>query len=163
MGFIAGRMTAKYGGTDIGQVVDGFVVEHTPRKRLIQGDSFRAPQDAVFRGHDVFIEFEIMEYANAALQSMIWPHNATYGDAGPVGDLDSSLWGAGTVLLLEDIAGGSAANTPNSLTANRAVLADGFPIELLMAPDLRTIPIRMRLYPSGTGPSTDDTAFFTIT
>ena len=154
-GFIAGRMTAFYGGNTIGQVSDGFTIEHTPRKRLITGDVMGpdTPQDAVFRGHDVFIEFNLMEYDAAGVAAAIWPYG-TLGTATDIGRMD--IAGAGTLattLILTDlgVANVPAENKPHTITADLAILAPGFPVQLLLAPDLREIPIRMQLYPNTTG------------
>ena len=78
-GFIAGRLTAFYSGATIGQVSDGFTIEHIPRKRLITGDVMGpdTPQDGVFRGHDVFIEFNLMEYDATSVSNVIWPYMST--------------------------------------------------------------------------------------
>lgn len=152
-GFIAGRMTAFYSGATIGQVSDGFTIEHVPRKRLITGDVMGpdTPQDAVFRGHDVFIEFNLMEYDATSVSNVIWPYG-TLGAAPNVGRMDvaSSLTAA---LILTDtgVAAVPAENKPHTLTADRAIIAPGFPVQLLLAPDLREIPIRMQLYPNTTG------------
>ncbi len=152
-GFIAGRLTATYGGSTIGQVSNGFTIEHTPRKRLITGDVMGpdTPQDAVFLGHDVFIEFDLMDYDAAGVASAIWPYGAL-GTAPNVGRMDvaSTLF---AVLVLTDtgVAAVPAENKPHTLTADRAILAPGFPVRLLFAPDLREIPIRMQLYPNTAG------------
>lgn len=154
-GFIAGRLTAFYSGATIGQVSDGFTIEHIPRKRLITGDVMGpdSPQDAVFRGHDVFIEFNLMEYDATSVAAAIWPYGIL-GTATDVGRMD--IAGSGTLaapLILTDTGSANvpAANKPNTLTADLAVLAPGFPVQLLLAPDLREIPIRMQLYPNTTG------------
>ena len=164
-GFIAGRLTAFYSGATIGQVSDGFTIEHIPRKRLITGDVMGpdTPQDAVFRGHDVFIEFNLMEYDATSVSNVIWPYG-TLGAAPDVGRMD--IAGTGTitaVLILTDtgVASVPAENKPHTLTAHRAILAPGFPVQLLLAPNLREIPIRMQLYPEDfTGPTR--TEFFVL-
>ncbi len=154
-GFIAGRLTAFYSGATIGQVSDGFTIEHIPRKRLITGDVMGpdTPQDAVFRGHDVFIEFNLMEYDATSVSNVIWPYG-TLGAAPGVGRMD--IAGTGTLaaaLILTDtgVPNVPAENKPHTLTADLAILAPGFPVQLLLAPDLREIPIRMQLYPNTTG------------
>lgn len=167
MSFIAGRYNATYGtgNPSIGQVKDGFTIEMVARKQVIRGDNYLGAQDAIYQGMEVFIEFVLMEYTEATTKTLIWPYNATFGDGSGVGELESTQWGgtnAATTLVLQDITGLPSADTPNSLTAARAILAEDYPIEFLLAPALREIPVRMRLYPTGTGPSTDDTAFFVV-
>ena len=152
-GFIAGRMTAFYNSATIGQVSDGFTIEHVPRKRLITGDVMGpdTPQDAVFRGHDVFIEFNLMEYDATSVSKAIWPYG-TLGAAPDAGRMDVTSSNV-AVLILTDTGSSNvpAENKPHTITADRAIIAPGFPVQLLLAPDLREIPIRMQLYPNTTG------------
>ena len=158
MTFIAGQYTVTYDtigeGTPntIGQIESGFTIEHFQNKRLITGDNEGlTAQDAVFQGHEVFIEFVLMEYRDASdtTRPVFWPYHANFGTQGVVGRLDvaSSI---ALQLILTVVAGTTAAvaAAPTSLTAPRAILAEGFPVRMSLAPDLRDIPIRMRLYPN---------------
>jgi len=63
---IAGQYTATIGGLTVGQVTDGITIEHFANKRLITGDNEGlTPQDAVFQGLEVFVEFTLMEFNKA--------------------------------------------------------------------------------------------------
>jgi hypothetical protein len=146
MAFTAGAMTASYNGMSVGQIKD-LVIEHVPRKRLITGDAQgSSPQDAVYQGMECFIEFTLVEWDGTAAQAAFWPYSGTYGTQGQVGRTDDGS-SIAKALLLEDIAGTTAENDPDTLTASKAILAEGFPVETLFAPDLREVPLRFRLYP----------------
>jgi hypothetical protein len=151
MSFIAGAYTVTYNGMSVGQIEAGTTLEWLANKRLITGDNQGdSPQDAVYRGHDVHADFILMEYNASAAAAAFWPYSGTFGTQGTVGRLDvgSSLAKA---LVLTAVAGTPAAATPASLTAATAILAEGFPVRVLFAPDLRDIPLRMRIYPSVAG------------
>lgn len=153
MSFIAGPYTATYNAVPVGQLAAGATIEHFVHKRLITGDNEGdTPQDAVHRGHEMFAEMTLMEYDQAGALDVFWPYNTTYGDNGQVGVLDVDLANAGGLskpLVLTDVSGGGTAETnPATLTATHSILAEGFPVRLLFAPDLRDIPVRLRLYPN---------------
>ena len=156
MAFIAGQYTVSYDGATIGQVRDGINIEHSFFKQLITGDNYaETPQDAVYRGGECFAEFVCLEYNNAKAKLAFWPYHATYGTIGTVGrtDVGSSLV---KTLLLTSTAGTPAVTQPPTITATRAILAEGFPVRLLFAPALREVPLRFRLYPDASG------LFFTL-
>lgn len=151
MAFIAGAYTATYNALALGQTADGFRLSHQFFKRLITGDSFaEAPQDAVYRGAMMQIGYSLIAYDAAAVQLAMWPYNATIFDMGVVGRLDvgGSLAKA---LVLTAVSGTSAATKPATSTFSNAILMEGFPVEILFAPDLREVPIRQRIYPSSSG------------
>ena len=158
---IVGAYNVFWGGTYVGQIADGVVIEHFVNKRLITGDNEGlTPQDAVYQGMEVFAEFTLMEYSIAIVQDMAWPYQTTsIGTQGAVGrlDVESSLVKA---LLLNHVQQGSesagigttAATEPTTFTADRTILAEGFPVRMLYGPnDYRFIPIRLRLYPNASG------------
>ena len=166
MAFIAGAFTAQWtgpGGTPaiatIGQVENGFTIEYFANKQLITGDNFaQAPQDAVMQGLEVFVEFTLLEWNAANAGELFWPYDATFpgnfGTAfsalGKVGTLDSAR--AGTLTLT------AVTNTPSATltsedvyTFTSCVIAEGFPVRILLNPELRTVPLRLRVYPSAAG------------
>lgn len=162
---IAGAFNVYWGGTSsnehVGQIADGITIEHFVNKRLITGDNEGlTPQDAVYQGHEVFVEFTLMEYDNARVQDMFWPYDTTtIGDQGAVGRLDvgSSLT---KQLYMDHVAVGSesagagttAASQPTTWSASNAILAEGFPVRMFYGPnDYRAVPLRMRLYPNSSG------------
>lgn len=149
MSFIAGRYTATLNAQALGQTADGFRVSHSLFKRIITGDALaQTPQDAIVQGAEMFIATRLIEYnATGALNSM-WPLSATIYDMGVIGRLDSAIADS---LILTAVASTPAAATPATATFLLTTLAEGFPVELLFAPDLREIPLRFRVYPNSSG------------
>lgn len=147
MAFIAGAFTATYDGSTIGQTEAGFNYEWTVNKRLITGDNQAAtPQDAVFRGHEMFVSFSLLEFNAAKAQAAFWPYSATFGAQGTVGTLDVA--GSYVKSLVLTPVSGTPLNTLGlAYTFSRAILAEGFPVNILFQPDLITVPLRMRIYP----------------
>lgn len=151
MGFIAGRYTGTWNAAAIGQTAEGFTLSHQFFKRLITGDAYgEAPQDAVYRGAAVEVGWRSIEYNAAAIAGLIWPYNGTLLDMGTVGRLDygSSL---AKQLVLTAVAGTPAAAAPASVTLTLTILKEGFPVDMLFAPDLREVPLRLRAYPNTSG------------
>jgi hypothetical protein len=151
--FRAGGYTATWNNLACGQTAQGYRLSHQFFKRIITGDSMaEAPQDAVYRGAEMHIQFNLIEYAKAAIQTIMWPY-AAYLTMGVVGRLDVQQ-AIVKSLNLTAVAGTTAAfaQGPATLSLLYTILAEGFPVELLMAPDLKEVPIRMRIYPyEGTG------------
>lgn len=152
MAFIAGRFSGTWNALAIGQVADGgFKLSHSFFHRLITGDSFGdTPQDAVFRGGEMFADYTLIEANAAAAQTLAWPYSATNFDMGVIGRL---VVGAAIAksLVLTALAGTSAATVPATQTHLLTVLREGFPVDILMASNLREIPISQRIYPSTSG------------
>jgi len=149
--FIAGRYTATWNSLALGQTADGFRSSHSIFKRLITGDAFaQAPQDAIYQGAEVFMAGRLIQYDAAAMPTIMWPYASTFLDMGIIGraDVGTSL---AKSLILTAISGTPAAAAPATLTLPNSILAEGFPIELLFAPDLREVPLRMRVYPNSSG------------
>lgn len=145
MGVIAGPYTSTHDAAAFGFIENGFDLEFTADgKDLIVGDNLGGSiQDGVYRGGQCFISFTMMEYDIAEVKSMLWPYGVL-GEHGQVGRLDSNL---ASVLVLTAVAGTPAALEPATLTANLAILAENFPVRLLLASRARRLPIRLRLYP----------------
>lgn len=151
MAFLAGRYTATWNSLACGQTADGFRTSHSIFKRLITGDAFaQAPQDGIYQGAELFVAYRLIAYDSAALPTIMWPYSATFLDMGVIGrtDVGSTL---AKSLILTAVASTPAASTPASLTLPNSILAEGFPVELLFAPDLREVPIRQRVYPNSSG------------
>jgi hypothetical protein len=70
-----------------------------------------------------------------------------------VGRLDVQQNIVGSLLLTAIV--GTTANTLGHATRTlpRCLLSEGFPVELLLAPDLREVPLRLRIYPDVTPPA----------
>jgi hypothetical protein len=148
--FIAGRYTATYNSLALGQTAEGFRLSHQFFKRLITGDAYaEAPQDAVYRGAELTIAYRLIQYDADGVLAAMWPYAATLFDMGVIGrtDVGSQIVKS---LVLTVVAGTPAVGLPNSITLPKAILQEGFPVELLFAPDLREVPMRQRIYPDQT-------------
>ena len=160
--FVAGGYTATFNSNALGQTADGYRISHQFFKRLITGDlAADTPQDAIYRGREQFVGFTLIEAEEAGVADMIEPYFASTGvplALGKIGNLDvqgDSADGSptsGTVkvkaLVLTAVSGTVAADAgPASITLTNCIIAEGFPIEILYAPDLREVPVRMRVYP----------------
>lgn len=157
--FIAGAYTATYNAKALGQTADGFRLSHQFFKRLITGDAGGdTPQDAIYRGKEQNLSMRLIEADKAGIPDLIDPYAGTVGTPwtlGVVGLLD--VHGAGGVtpaprcksMVLTAITGTSAAtDTQATITLPLSIIAENFPIEILLAPDLREYPLRMRIYPN---------------
>jgi hypothetical protein len=160
-GFIAGTYTATWNNKALGQTADGFRLSHSFFKRLVTGDlGAQTPQDAIYQGREQFCAFRLIEAALAGAEELAEPYafNSSELRLGTIGVLDqqgSTASGSPTPfaksLVLTAVAGTPAASGgPATITFANAILAEGFPVEVLFAPDLREIPIRMRCYPDMT-------------
>lgn len=151
MSFIAGAYTLTYNGSSLGQLANGIRVNHQFFKRLITGDNFaETPQDGVYRGGEMFAEMTLLEYNATGALAAFWPYNATIFTLGTVGRLDVASALAKS-LVMTAVAGTTAATVPASQTHLTSILREGFPVELLYAPDLREVPLNMRIYPNSSG------------
>jgi len=149
--FVAGPYTATYDGTALGLTTQGFTLSHEFFKRLITGDVFGdGPVNAIYRGRAQFVEFESLEAENAGILELTEPYGAgTALVSGVIGQFDQtvgSCTGAAKTLILTKVAGSCA--TPASVTFPLSVLAEGYPVRALYGQDLRTIPLRLRVYPN---------------
>lgn len=147
MSFIAGQYTATLNANSLGQIEAGITLEHRFFKRLITGDNMaETPQDGIFRGGELFVAYNLLEYNAAGASAAFWPYGAGYLNMSTViGTLDTA---SALQLVLTALAGTPAAATPATITLPDCVLAEGYPVGILFAPDLRTVPIRQRVYPN---------------
>jgi hypothetical protein len=119
-------------------------------KRLITGDKWGdTAQDAIIRGMEVFAEFRLIEFDAGAVQAMINPYGTGYAIGDHVGKLVVQNTFVKSLVL-------TAAQTnpgplPLSSTLFSTIIAENYPVSLLMAPDLREVPMRLRAFPSPTG------------
>lgn len=149
MPFTSGRYTATWNALALGQTADGFRISHSFMKRLITGDRHGdTVQDAVIRGMEVFAEARLIEFDAAAIQALINPYGTGYA-MDQVGKL--VVQNSYTKALVLTAAQINPGPLPLSQTLYQTILAENYPVQLLMAPDLREVPIRLRAYPSATG------------
>lgn len=157
--FIAGAYTFTYNSKAMGQCANGWRLAHTFFKRLITGDAGgRSPQDAVYQGREQTSEMTLIEVDEAAIPDIIDPYAGTVGTPwtmGVIGLLD--VRGAGTgsptsrckTLIATAVTGTSAANdTQATITAPLTIIHEEYPIQFLLGPDLRELPLRFRHYPN---------------
>ncbi len=68
--FIAGAYTATYNSKALGQTAEGWRISETVLKRLITGDAGGdTPQDAIYRGREVFFAGRLIEADKAAFST----------------------------------------------------------------------------------------------
>lgn len=158
MSFITGAYTLTFdpvgapASATLGQVQNGVTLSHVVFKQEIRGDSFaQTVQDSVFQGMGVTAAYTLIEANATNAIYAYWPYGSAWLTMSTViGDLDSNLVGS---LLMTVITGTPAdtANHFNTITLPRAILAAGFPVDLLHAPALKTVPIRQTIYPDTQG------------
>jgi hypothetical protein len=181
--YLAGTHTVEY-GTDgaeepLGTTDGGIELEWTMHAQMFSGDNLGGSiQDGVYRGADVTVQMTLLQVNPHGVADAyetwkaLWPwadDHATpdnqmlqlgrIGKAGagldPVGRLASSNGVAGDKSLkLTGVTGTPVAG--EVFDFHDAKLAAGYPIRLLMRPELRRIPIRFQVYP-------DTTKWFTYT
>jgi len=148
--FIAGKYDVTYNGAEVGQIQEGITIEHQHFGQIITGDNLAdGPQDMVFRGTAVFVQFNLIEWDQALASAIFSPWGSAYlTQSIKVGNLASDNWKVLELTALE----GTPANstTPKTITFDSAILAENFPVSVLFAPALRTVPIRMRVFPDST-------------
>ena len=153
MAFIAGSYAVTYDPpgapaiATVGQIQQGVLLEHRVFKEYITGDTMaRMRQDAVFQGQDQFVEFRLMEYDATNAASIFWPYGSAWLTLSAViATLDSANAGS---LLLTALAGSPAAAAPATITLPLCILSENFPVSILLAPQLRTIPLRLDVFPN---------------
>lgn len=144
--FTSGRYTATWNALACGQVKDGFRISHQFMKRLIQGDRWGdTAQDAIIRGMEVTVEFTVIEFGAAAVQTLINPYSAGYVFGG-IGKLDVA--GAFAKPLVLTAMETNPGPLPATITLYQTILHENFPVTLLQAADLREVPLRLRAYPN---------------
>lgn len=159
MSFIAGGYTATYNAKALGQTADGHRITYEVFKRVITGHyGGDTPQDAVYRGQRRGSAFRLLEANAAGVADLLYPYSGTIGDQwdlGVIGLLDVRGQGSGSPtvrakqLVLTAIAGTSAYNdAAATITIPLSILAASFPVEVLLAPDLKEVPIRLDHYPN---------------
>lgn len=146
MAFIAGGYTATWNALPLGQIEDGFNLDFSLSAEDIRGDNFGdTVQDGVFRGGDMFLTATLLEYDLVNTSKVLWPWSATnFGkiDAGFIGRLMSTF---AKVLILTKVTGPSS--SPTTITCNTAVIAPRFNVNMLLAPRLKRVPIRLQFLP----------------
>jgi len=157
--FIAGGYTVTYNAKALGQMADGFRFSYEVFKRIITGHlGGDTPQDAVYRGQQRTSQFRLIEANSAGINDLLYQFSATIGsewELGTIGLMDVRGNGGGSPtvrakqLVLTAITGTSAANdAAATMTIPYSALHPNFPVEVLLAPDLKEVPIRLIHYPN---------------
>ncbi len=156
--FIAGGYTLTYNSKALGQMADGIRLSYEIFKRIITGHlGAQTPQDAVYQGQTRSSSFRLIEADSAGIADICYPYTSTIGNEwqlGVIGLLDVRGAGGGSPtpraksLVATVIAGTSAAaDAAASLTLPLSILHHNFPVDILLGPDLKEIPMRMMHYP----------------
>ena len=155
---VTGPYTGSYAGVlnVLGTSREGYRINHELRQQNIDatdhyGDSLI---DYVYRGGNVTISFSMLSYTKALTAGILWPFGANIytlsAAATPVGRLASDLAGE-LILTVVPNTPADTLNAPNTITANKSILAPGFNFELLYDSRLREVPVRLALLPYTSG------------
>lgn len=156
--FVAGPYTATYNGKALGQTAEGYTISHQFLKQIVQGDAWgQTPQDAVYQGREQFVSCRFIEARRSGVLDLVEP----YADVaetpfylGRPGVLDvrgvggTSPNAIARSLVLTAVSGTPAANDgPATATFLQSILAEGQAVDVLLGPNLREVPVRLRVYP----------------
>ena len=163
MSFVAGKYAVTYDGDSLGQIEQGITLEHQFFGQVITGDCLaEGAQDMVFRGTSVFAQMTLLEWDAEASASALWPWGASYLDQNVVvGNLASARWKSLVMTALTDTP--AATKGPSTITLHSTLLAENYPVSVLFAPALRTVPLRFRVFPKGEGVSSGTALYGTTT
>lgn len=147
MAFTSGSYNAVYNSLHLGFIENGFEMIWRRFGEEIKSDvAGDALHDGVYRGIDVKIRFTLSEWSAAGAQAAYWPFNATFGNMGSVGVLDTSL--AQALVLTA-----CGSTVPATITFTKALLSKDFDVNALFANRHRKVPIEMTAYPQVAGTS----------
>jgi hypothetical protein len=146
MAFIAGSYTITFGGNSLGQLEDKTLsLEIVYQGEVIRGDFLsQSIQDWVYNGGDCFMQFTCLEAEQTGVKLLTAPY--TTGDQGAVGTPGVFASDYSAALVLTKRTGPNA--SPLTITCNSAILAPGYPVNLLLGNTLKRVPIRLQLLPT---------------
>lgn len=145
---IAGPYSGTYNSVDVGVTENGYEIQQESSVQDITPTDLYGDTviDSVYRGGNVFLQFESKAYKTGSI-TPFWPW-AALGLHGTSGRLGSNVASA---MVLTAKAGTTASTTPATLTGSKSILAPNSPARLLYSSVLRTVPVRLRVYPVDTG------------
>lgn len=151
---IVGQYTVTWNSVAMGIMVgeEGLptIYQFQRSKPINKTDKYGATKiDSVYLGKDYVAEYLCQEYKTGTIAAYD-PYGSSFGLLGTIGRLKYNLAQA---LVLTVVAGTPAAGSPNTLTANKAILADDHQGKLVYGPEVRTVPIKqdLLLYDTGSG------------
>ena len=162
MTFYSGAYTGTYDSSTLGRVESGYEMEYIKQGEpiIIEGMQY----DGVYQGVMMKVSFVLTDWEAAGAVKAYWPFSTTFGAAGTLGVLDTSLAKA-LVLTACDLT-----NDPQTITFHLALLANEASVRHAFARRHRKVPITMLVYPvesDGTPAELGDTCaamkFFTET
>lgn len=166
--FAFGPYTATWSGDTLG-VTDGPIrLQQTLHGQPIRCDRYgQTVVGGIYLGKDVFVSMIVKEWSTT-LSGILFHHgggSAGFGDAGLIGRaMEETTSGLADQLVLTAVSGTpAAAHGPATITAPRAVLAEGQNFEFLLGNVERNIPIIFRLMPAETSSGSGLLRFFTTT
>ena len=141
---LVGAYNGFWGGLAIGQVgLGGYKMRQTYNRRDINFDSVgMTPVDTLFMGVNMFVDFVVMQYNQAAIKSMTWPWSTTRGQA-PAGGAAMFDYAKPLVLVACN-----ADLNPRCITFYRTVIAPDFEqVTNFSGVEERMIPMRHIVFP----------------
>jgi hypothetical protein len=150
--FAAGRYAVVWNSLSLGlfQSREGSPgIEQRKFGQLIQGTDRWGdmPLGLIRRGSEAFWSGTLMEWAAPTVVAA-WPDATTVTTMGVVAAVGADDYDFSQALVLTAQTGTPAATTgPATITASKAYLAENFPIRYFLDSMLRSLPMRMRLYP----------------
>lgn len=155
MAITSGSYTATYNALDLGYTADGYRMECISGRKAVTVDSFGDMEiDGVQRGVNCFLEMILKEWQDDVSGSegraqLMWPYSSNYmGALETIGHLEvvSSMAKA---LVMTVTAGTPAATTgPSTITFPKSILEAEFARTVNFNNEDRSMPVRMRNYPS---------------
>jgi hypothetical protein len=149
MTITSGEYTSVYNTQDLGNTQDGWRVEVTSNRKGVNVDKFADTEiDGVYRGANCFLEAILKDWDGPGVNDVWWPYSATIGTLGVIARLEvASSLALATVLTA--LAGTPAATTgPATATFAKSILDAEFARTLNLNTEDRSIPIRLRVYPT---------------
>lgn len=152
LALVTGPYTATYNNANLGTSREGYRINHEIKQQNIEGTDHYGDSllDYITRGGNVSISFSMMSYTLATAANILNPFSANIyamsAAATPIGRLATAL---AKVLVMTVVPNTPAdtLNAPNTITANKSILAPNFNFELLYDSRLREVPVRLALLP----------------
>ena len=156
--FVAGGYTATYNSKALGQMAEGIRTSYEMFKQIIRGHlGAQTPQDAVYQGQQRSSSFRLIEADESGIPDLLYPFTSTIGnewELGVIGLMVVRGQGSGSPtvrgksLVLTAVSGTSAYNdAAQTMTFPISILHENFPVEVLLGPELKEVPVRLRHYP----------------